>query len=109
MFYPPNYHKALKLQYTLFDECLKPETKPSDKAQLARAWDILEDRKRVILGKGLPKSVDTATTKGKRQKPGAVFDYGEAPIVAQDTTTSSVPSDKPSPEGHKSEQTPKTE
>jgi len=99
VFYPPNYYKALKLQYTLFDECLKPETKPSDKAQLARAWDILEDRKRVILGKGLPKSVDTAS-KSKRKSPDRGF--LESPIVAQDTTTASVPSDKPSPEGHKS-------
>jgi hypothetical protein len=41
------------------------ELKPSDLCQLAKAWEALEDRKRILRMKGLPKPIDAE----KKPKP----------------------------------------
>lgn len=68
MKYPPNYHKALKIQAALFADAVNPTTPAGYRAQVARAWDVLEDRKRIIRGKGKPKDVE-ATNAGAKVKP----------------------------------------
>lgn len=59
--------QALELQERVFAEGIKLEVKPMELAQLARAWDCLEDRKRIIRGHPLPGSLKPE----KRQSRGA--------------------------------------
>lgn len=49
--------QALELQQLVFDTAFGGTAKPAEIAQLARAWDVLEDRKRVLRGKPLPGSL----------------------------------------------------
>ena len=56
--------QALELQERVFAEGIKLEVKPMELAQLARAWDCLEDRKRILRGRPLPGSL-----KPEKQKP----------------------------------------
>jgi hypothetical protein len=49
--------QALQIQQRVFEESLKSGVKPSDLAQLARAWDCLEERKRILRGRPLPGSL----------------------------------------------------
>jgi len=55
--------EALELQRIIMAKARSSETKPADIAQLARAWEVLEERIRILKGKLLP-SKDT--TKPKR-------------------------------------------
>jgi hypothetical protein len=47
------------MQRVLKADVLNPETAPSARAQVARAWDVLEERKRLIRMKPKPKDIDT--------------------------------------------------
>ena len=49
--------QALQLQQRVFEEGTKPGVEPRDLAQLARAWDCLEDRKRILRNRPLPGSL----------------------------------------------------
>lgn len=94
MFYPPNYHRALKIQDALYADAVNPNTKPSDRAQLARAWDVLEDRKRIIRMIPAPKPADAAVRdKAKRSAPKGFSESPDSPkakpIVPRDTPSSS--------------------
>jgi|WetSurMetagenome_2_1015567.scaffolds.fasta_scaffold1269446_1 hypothetical protein len=60
--------QVLQLQQRLFEESGKAGVKPSDLAQLARAWDILEERKRILKGRPLPGSLKPATLKTPKRK-----------------------------------------
>ena len=64
--------QALQLQQRVFDEGIKPGVKPLELAQLARAWDCLEDRKRIIRGRPLPGSLKPEKQKQRRQDQGSV-------------------------------------
>lgn len=57
------YHRATKLQDLIYSTCHKESVKPIELAQLARAWDSLENRKRILKMKGLPKPVDAPKAK----------------------------------------------
>lgn len=43
--------QALRMQEVLYDQVLNSEAKLAEKAQAARAWDALEDRKRELRGR----------------------------------------------------------
>lgn len=47
---------AKRLQRLIVDAAIKPDVKPNDLASLARAWDVLEERKRILRGVPLPGS-----------------------------------------------------
>lgn len=42
---------VLVIQRTVFAATQQPGVRPADLAQLARAWDVLEDRKRELRGR----------------------------------------------------------
>lgn len=48
------YSEAAEIQRRLLADIRDPATKPAVRAGLARAWDIMEDRKRVLRNKPLP-------------------------------------------------------
>ena len=59
---------VLVLQRSVFNASLNENIKASDLASLARAWDILEDRKRILRGRPLPGSLKPVKKeKSKRQ------------------------------------------
>ncbi len=60
--------QAKQLQQIAMDDCLNPETKPVVRAALMRAWCDLEERKRVLRMKPLPKSVDVSQAKEQRRQ-----------------------------------------
>jgi hypothetical protein len=68
----PTYHKACKLQEKLYNTMLNPKTNDRVLAQLATAWERLEERKRVMRMKPKPKDIDVS--KPTRPK-------GNAPII----------------------------
>lgn len=66
---PKAYNQALEIQRFLFQDATNPKTSPRDRAMVAGAWEKLEERKRILKMKPLPKSVDvTKTTKLGRAK-----------------------------------------
>ncbi len=50
------YRQLLQMQDVLFTATLNPEADLKDKAACARAWEQLEERKRIMRGKPLPGS-----------------------------------------------------
>ena len=50
--------QILDLQRVLFESALDPGTTPSARAQVARAWCDLEERKRILRMKPKPKDMD---------------------------------------------------
>jgi len=48
------YRQAHEMQQVLYKLALDPSTPGPSKALCARAWDVLEERKRIIRGKPLP-------------------------------------------------------
>lgn len=48
--------QALRMQEVLYDQVLSPKGSAADKASAARAWDALEERKRILRGRPLPGS-----------------------------------------------------
>jgi hypothetical protein len=48
------YKQAVGMQKLLIQDMLDPKTKPSVRAGIARAWDVLEERKRILRGNPLP-------------------------------------------------------
>jgi hypothetical protein len=57
--------QALELQQCVFEEGIKKDITPVARAQLARAWDILEDRKGILRGRPLPGSLKPEKPKAK--------------------------------------------
>lgn len=62
-----SYQVALELQQLLLEDCRRKDTKPAVRAVCARTWEILEERKRVLRMKPLPKSVDVSQAKEQRR------------------------------------------
>jgi hypothetical protein len=54
------YSQALELQELLLSDARNPGVKATARAQVARAWDVLEERKRVLRMKPKPKDVDVS-------------------------------------------------
>jgi hypothetical protein len=80
MFHSPQYHTACQIQKLILGqmgleisqanqtpkpmpEGKKPKLTPSELANLAKSWDLIENRKRILRGKGLPKPIEPATKK----------------------------------------------
>lgn len=78
MKYSADYRSAVAMQRVIAANVLDPNTKPSDRAQLARAWDALADRKWVLLMRPKPKPIDVSAAqkpaKANRTKPAPSFD-----------------------------------
>ena len=72
------YLQLLAMQDALYTDALRPGTDPADRASCARAWETLEERKRIMRGRPLPSSLKPTDTKRKR----AAKDSA-APIAAQ--------------------------
>ena len=79
--FTPNYYQACRIQDKILnmigivpqnksrhDPESKKELKPAELASLAKAFDIMEERKRILRDKPLVKAVD-APTKSKSHKP----------------------------------------
>lgn len=50
------YTQALEIQQLLMQDLKADDTKPIARAALARAWEVIEERKRILRGKPLPGS-----------------------------------------------------
>jgi hypothetical protein len=61
--------QAIQLQQRVFEESNKPGVKPIELAQLARAWDCLEERKRILRNKPLPGSLKPQPPRRPRPLP----------------------------------------
>jgi len=48
------YMQALAIQDRLLADILNPAVRAADRAQSARAWECIEDRKRILRGRPLP-------------------------------------------------------
>lgn len=59
------------MQRLIKSQANSADVKPIELANLARAWDCLENRKRVLKMRGLPKPVDAA--KAAKPKPSATM------------------------------------
>lgn len=51
---PKSYAQAAVMQTVLEADIVNPATKPQIRAACVRAWDILEERKRILRGRPLP-------------------------------------------------------
>jgi hypothetical protein len=52
------FSQAIAVQRVLLADALKAETTATARAQVARAWEVLEERKRILRMKPKPKYVD---------------------------------------------------
>lgn len=69
MRYSEPYKGAVKLQRLMLRDAENPELKPLIRAGLARAYCELEEMKRKIAMKPLPKSIDVTKLHQHRRKP----------------------------------------
>lgn len=61
------YTTALRIQRVISQAILDGQgMKPADLAALARAWDILAERKRILKGRPLPGSLKPTTAKADK-------------------------------------------
>ena len=58
--------QALDLQELCYDTAFQEGTKPVERAQLARAWVVLEEQKRILRGKLKPGSINGTMAKDVR-------------------------------------------
>ena len=54
------------MQKLVYASTQERDVRPADLAQLVRAWDILEDRKRILRGRPLPGSLKPKARKSQR-------------------------------------------
>lgn len=73
MYYGRPYRAAVALQGVLFKTATAPDTDKKVLASLALAWDKLEERKRIIKMRPLPKSVDVSKLQRSKQSSEPVF------------------------------------
>jgi hypothetical protein len=50
--------QVLDIQGMLYKDAMNPETSAGYRAQVARAWEVLEERKRILRMKPKPKDID---------------------------------------------------
>jgi hypothetical protein len=87
--YSTAYSQAVAMQQMLLADALKPETPPRERAQVARAWAELEERKRVLRMKPKPRDVDVLELQRRKAINLAMRGIEEAPLVeaSPDETT----------------------
>lgn len=64
--------QILDMQDILYRDCHDPNVPAGYRAQCARAWDVLEERKRILRGIPAPRPVDTVQqqqTRARRRLP----------------------------------------
>jgi hypothetical protein len=61
--------QLLGMQRVLVADALNPETTPAARAQVARAWEVLEERKRILRGRPLPGSLRPEQATPKHMAP----------------------------------------
>ena len=62
------YKEALELQELIMRAARNPKSSPTERAALARAWQVLQDEKRELRGKPKLKPIDSTTSR-KSPKP----------------------------------------
>ena len=72
------FSQAVAIQRVLLADALSPETTASARAQVARAWEVLEERKRILRMKPKPKDVDVSA-RAKSKSP-----CSQRPLVLED-------------------------
>ena len=93
--------QLVAMQQTLFGLVQNPEVAPHIRAQCARAWSDLQERKRVLDGKPLPGMLRPELEQPKRRKGGGLLavpldDYEPVPAESPKVVTE-VPQPKPRP------------
>ena len=83
------YSQSFALQQLIFKDAVAASD-PLVRAKLAQVWDLLEDRRRIIRGRGLPKAEDRSDKFKKRNRNPIAGTIGEEP------QTSNVPPSQPS-------------
>lgn len=68
MRYGPIYHDCVRIQKRLMNLMMGDETTAKDVASLSAAWDRMEDRKRILKGRGVPRPEEPAKPKAKRHE-----------------------------------------
>jgi|SRR6185436_1268042 len=71
------YRQLLDMQDVLYTSALGVDTDPSERAACARAWEVLEERKRIMRGRPLPGSLKPTETHKRKGRDAA------APVAAQ--------------------------
>ncbi len=69
MKYTQRYHQACELQDLMLRDARDDKTTPSQRAQLARAWSELEERKRILRMRPKPKDIDVSKPVKNIQQP----------------------------------------
>lgn len=62
---------AFVIQELLMRDMKSADTLPAARAQLARAWECLEERKRILRMRPKPKDIDVSTKKPRTRTPPA--------------------------------------
>lgn len=65
MRWTPNYHVACQIQKRILVQMQAEKLTPKDLAALTGAWEKLEERKRILRMKPLPKAVEVKSTDRK--------------------------------------------
>ena len=89
------FETAVELQTLIVSAAKNGETSASALAQLARAWSELEDRKRIIKMKPLPKPIDVTERKARSVPNSASFT--ETPAQAKPKRAGKAPQPVASP------------
>lgn len=86
---PSALTQIVELQAKLRAACLDPNTSPAALAQCARAWEVLEERRRIIRMKPKPRDLDVSDSvrsrKAKHLPPPLILD---SPPMEQSTNES---------------------
>ena len=71
--------QAVALQALLLADAENPETPPTARAAVARAWRDLEDQKRILRGHGAPRQVPAVNERSKSAQKAPVALCEDAP------------------------------
>lgn len=66
--------EAQEIQGLVMNDMRNPKTTPAARAQLARAWEAIEERKRILRGRPLPGSLKPEPKKAKPKPLPAITD-----------------------------------
>jgi hypothetical protein len=81
------YREARLMQELLLRDACNPETKASVRAGIARAWDILEDRKRILRAQPLPGQLRPVAEPPRRTRAATAAVPVRRPVVTAAATT----------------------
>jgi len=87
---PRSYTKAREIQQLIYEDIKQPDLKPSIRAGCARAWDVIEERCRILLGKPMPGQLrpDLVPRKPRARngRRGPVAPESMSPVIAESTS-----------------------